>query len=165
MELTLDPIVTRRNKPFISFYLSIAGNEQIKIIAGDNLTVPNVYGVEFCLLRLAADVTVVNRYIHFTQYIDKYVMEDLYTAGIAASEDKTFVISKAGVRSNFYQSVPANTGYIQMGENALCISGDDYWIINAGGGVAGDVVSIKLLIKWLNWDLGMMVPRNQKDNR
>jgi len=155
--------VSRRLSPFEAREGNIAGNESEKIYAGDNLNVPNVWELVCLRFTLVCDANAANRSVQ----IKRYTQSGIYTGGIlssaiTANQTKVIQISRFRAMSDMWND---SDFYAQISTHALDIAGDDYIKIDVANGLAGDVLTFTGLFRWLNWEIGMMLPRTQKDSK
>jgi len=163
VELTLDPIVSRRLKPFTLVYkVAIPGNGSYKIYAGDNLGVPNIWALHTGRIRLVTDATVANRNLSIRHYVDNELITIIKSGNIAANSTAYITYEQ----ESLYGSVTHfGAYYATLSSKSFMIGGDDHILIDCTNGVAGDYFDIRLVMRWLNWELGMMLPRAQKDSK
>jgi len=161
MEYILDPVVTRRLKPYRYIKGVIAGNSYFDIKAGFNLGVPNMWTPASVLITIAASADVANRTVKYELFVENQIVDKVYNStAVTASETKSFILSTTGTVSNMLK-VGAH-GYVELNDMSFLMGGEDFARISIASGQAADVVTILSVYRWRNWDLGMMLPKPQK---
>jgi len=162
MEIILDSIVTRRLKPYTSIKQVITGNNPLTIKAGWNLAVPNCWTLHSMYAQLACDANAANRFLKIWHYSDNIVVGSIQSIAQIANETKSFCLSPESDLGNMTK-IGDRDGTLT--NESFFIGGDDYIYVNVANCQVGDVLTIAFLFKWRNWDLGMMLPKVQKDHK
>jgi len=161
-EITLSPILKRTQVPIKSVVrLSKPATTNYTIKAGHNINVPNVWELLKSSVQLVTTADVANRVIrmylqHKEDDVGGAAQGEYYTSdNIAASSNKSIGLYRHADLSGLTQNDDF-TGVIYPGSWIFC--GDDEINIFFDADVAGDVASILLMFRWLNWELGMDPP-------
>jgi len=163
MDITLDPIVSRRLSPFVRVIKTISGTDSLVIKAGWNLAVPNCWCLLSGKLLIVTSADVGNRQMKIGAYTKTgEPLQLVSSTNCAASNNLSLRLEQQEGYATAYTD--ANQYVKFTDKNYICF-GDDYYKVYISNGFAGDVVTINLTFKWLNWDLGMMLPRAQKDSK
>jgi len=163
-DIILDPIVTRRESPLVFINKTIAGNDSLKIYPGSNLGVPNMWTIHGMLALLNTDATVANRTAYIPNLYKQGVVQNTMKGGVVAAS--TVAYYSAHQETDFATMGRFGSAYARLTNWSFLFGGDDeYLYFYTSNGVAGDTLEIRLELRWRNWDLGMMLPRIQKDSK
>jgi len=162
-EITLDPIVNRYGGITRLITLTIIGTDLLDVKAGWNLEVPNTWTLQHLKAVLTTDATVANRYIRVTHVVDSVSLNAWSSAAITASSTSNM----AFVRENtpVANVSPEASKYLGLGADSYLIQGNDYIRIDVNTGKAGDTLEIICLMRWRNWDYGLLLPQIQRKRK
>jgi len=161
-DLVLDPLVSRRLKPYISVHRVTTGNDSLDIYGGENLGVPNMWELVAGYLLITTDATVANRTPSIYKKIEGYNIEAIIRNAVTASSAGGLALSR---NVSLGSASHLGSSYGNLNSFSFFFGDDDYLRVICPGGVVGDVFEFHLQFRWLNWDLGMMLPRIQKDSK
>lgn len=158
--ITLDPILDRRRSPYYLFHrLGEPPTTDYQFNAGWNLEVPNVWELVYFRSILYADATVANRKIIISQTFkrgtDLIAGQYIQTDNITANQSKMAEYSRLIASSAF---TPNSDKYCYVSAKNLIIEGDDFLTFYWNLGQAGDNSYTTIILKYLNWELGMALP-------
>ena len=147
--------------PYVDIHYSgQTGVDRVIVIGGYYQQIPQIWSIESLYIRLVCDATIANRYIKSRIYPYYNVGDAVHTTFMfsagpaAASETK---ISKIG----HYVYVGGNEAVDADGRAGIddtVIGGSDAAVNYISAGVAGDLWSIFLRLKYRNRDLGIPTP-------
>jgi len=162
-DVILNPVVSRRHKPYAHVDLTLVGSDTVRIVAGHNLAVPNIWSLHTWWATLTCDATPANRYVKIFQVIDGVNANFFTSQAVIASTTKTFAGSPESAFSNMTRL--SADGYMTMDDKTFLIAGDDSIYFDVVSGVAGDSVRLYMLLLWRNWDFGILSPKPNRNRK
>jgi len=157
--IRLNTIVSRRVKPLFPIYRTLTGVDSLKIKGGFNSNVPNMWTLQNLHFTIVCDATVANRTTNFNLYVDDLLVDKMTSGIVAASETKYGTVQQ---ESAFSGMARFGSIYATLSQWSYLFGGNDYLHIYTTNGVAGDVINVWAVFRWRNWDIGMMLPREQR---
>jgi len=158
-DIILNPIPSRIHKPYRHVDVTLNGADTLRVIAGTNINVPNVWSVISWWATLTTDATVANRYVKIFQEIDGVNANFFTSQAVTASSTKTYAGTPESSLTNLTRL--SADGYMTLDKNTFLFGGDDSIFFDVVSGVAGDSVRVYILLLWRNWDLGLLPPRKE----
>jgi len=162
-EITLQPVVSRRKSPYVVLSLpQVHPALDLKIKAGHDLDIPNHWELVFLVAYYIADANVANRrlegYMHEgNDGVASYVSRDSFrTDNITANQSKYLILRRC---SNLSGLTDDGAFTMDMLPGSWRFLGDDLFYLYTFSEQVGDLITVELTFRWLNWELGLEDPR------